>query len=337
MDRLKTSLTRSEVSQLLELDTAALDMLLESGRILCHYSRGEARIPLDQLESFFRDALVRLYRAEAATSAPIVLEDRQPRGRAEQTTQASQPEQAGPPMTAADTVEPVTPEPAPLPKMALPVTPPPVEELPPDLRSATRYVPLRQIGGIFGEVKFWIMQMSTTGLRIKHHEPLMPGTEAKVSFALLKPARSIVVRARVVWTSIARSGDDRFSISGLRVLDHQERIARAIDLLKSAHELQPERRTHSRRTTDGMVAVEEISDEEIALVTNAVHKFAGDPVEAGRWYSRARFSLSDENVRRAAPERARDREEVLGIWEYLDRQVEIPKIAGIMDWLRQAG
>src|SRR5688500_15231615 len=179
--------------------------------------------------------------------------------------------------------------------------------------------------------------MSATGLRIKHRDALLPGTEAKVSFALMKPARSFVVRARVVCTSMARAGEDRFSISGLRVTAHQERLSRAIDLLKSANELQPERRAQVRRVGDGAVAIEEISGEEIALVTSAIQKFASDPVEASRWYSRARFSMADENVRKAAPERPRDREEVLGIWEYLDHQVEIPKIAGIVGWVRQAG
>jgi hypothetical protein len=72
----------------------------------------------------------------------------------------------------------------------------------------------------------------------------------------------------------------------------------------------------------------------MALVTAAIERFANDPVEANRWYSRARFSLSDENVRRLAPPRPRDREEVLGIWEYLERQVDIGKIAGVMSWVR---
>jgi len=332
VDRLEKSLSRSEVCQLLELDQAVVDALVESGRILCHYRRGEPRVPLEQLEQFFRESLVRLYRAEAAASEPIVI--------------AREPEPAMLPVVKHEPEPEPEPEAEPRPEpepavIAAAPPPPPVPQGEPeprrDLRGAARYVPLRQIDGIFGETRFSMMQMSTTGLRIRHREPLLPGTEAKLSFALLKPARSFVVRARVVWTSIAKAGEERFSISGLRVLDHQDRIGRAIDLLKAANELQPERREQARRTTDTMVAVEEMSDEEIALVTNAVQKFASDPVEAGRWYSRARFALADENVRRVAPAHARDREEILGIWEYLERQVDIPKIAGIVGWMRQAG
>ena len=326
---MKPSLSRIEVARTLEIDLDLVDALIESGRILCHVRKGEARVPIDQLEQFFRDSLIRLYRAEAGGGQAILPVQPVPVEEAEEATGRIA---CPPPPEPEPEREPVilaTPAPAPPPPMKT------EDEQRPEQRGNARYVPLRQIDGIFGETKFSMMQLSSTGLRIKHRESLMPGTEAKVSFALLRPARSVVVRARVVWTSIARAGDERFSISGLRVLDHQERLARAIDLLKSANELQPERRAQVRRATDGLLAIEDISDDEIALVTEAIQKFASDPVEANRWYSRARFSLADENVRRIAPTRPRDREEVLGIWEYLERQVDIPKIAGIVGWMRQ--
>jgi hypothetical protein len=208
-----------------------------------------------------------------------------------------------------------------------------VAELP-EHRGSGRYIPLRRLAGILGDVKFTILQLSTTGLRIRHDEPLLPGDEAKLSFALLMPARSVVLRVRVVWTSLAKAGEEQFSISGLRVIEHVDRLERAIEALKAAHELQPERRARMRRSADGMTVVSDISDEEMAMVTAAVQKFANDPVEANRWCSRARFALSDESVRRAAPQHPREREQVLGIWEYLDRQVDIGKIAGVVSWMK---
>ena len=66
-----------------------------------------------------------------------------------------------------------------------------------------------------------------------------------------------------------------------------------------------------------------------------MRRFGSDPVEANRWYSRARFALADEEVRKNAPARGRDREEVLGIWEFLGRRLEIREVAGVMTWLRQ--
>jgi hypothetical protein len=336
MRPLTSSISRPELSRLLDVPLELVDALLESGRVLCHFKRGEAYVPLEQLESFFRDSLMRLYRSEAEGAEREEPEARfappppLPPERTDEPAEARAKEETG-----GDIVHAVA-APTPVAQWSAPApapTPVPMLELP-EHRGTGRYIPLRRLAGIFGETKFTIVQLSATGLRIRHDEPLMPGDEAKLSFALLMPARSVVVRARVVWTSLARAGEEQFSISGLRVIEHADRLEQAVEKLKAAHELQPERRAIKRRSSDGMTVVSDISDEEMALVTAAVQKFANDPVEANRWYSRARFALSDENVRRAAPERPRDREQVLGIWEYLDRQVDIGKIAGVMSWMR---
>jgi Tfp pilus assembly protein PilZ len=328
------SLSRSELGELLDVPLEVVDALLESGRLLCHLRGGEVRIPRPQVEEFLRESLMRLYLADNAQEHVELPEEAPAAVAAEEIAPPPEPREPPPPPPSAP--RPLPPPiaiaaPAPRPAAA-----PAVQEEDEDQeqRIAKRYIPLRQLGGIFGDSKFVVMQLSATGLRIRHNEPLMPGEEAKLSMALLKPARSVVVRARVVWTSLASSGTERFSISGLRIVEHQDRLESAIEALRAQNELQPERRAGSRRATDTMSILSGISDEEMALVTAAVTKFANDPVEASRWYSRARFALADDTVRRAAPERPRDREEVLGIWEYLDRQVEIGKIAGVVTWLK---
>ena len=332
MRPLTSSVSREELSQLLNVPMDVIDALLDSGRVLCHVRGGQPRVPLAQLEEFFRDALLRLYQAESQGVEVETPRVHSPRPELEPDT-----EPAGEPAFEAEPEperEPAVALPAPIFASPAPEPKPQATHDEPEQRIATRFVPLRQLGGIFGDTKFVVMQLSATGLRIRHNEPLMPGDEAKLSFALMRPARSVVVRARVVWTSLAKSGTERFSISGLRITEHQDRVAAAIDSMRSTNELQPERRGTLRRATDTMSVISGISDEEMALVTAAFQKFAAAPVEASRWYSRARFALSDEAVRRAAPERPRDREEVLGIWEYLDRQVEIEKVASVVAWSR---
>ena len=330
MRPLTSSLSPDDVAELLEVSPRLIHALMEDGRLLCHVHGGEPRIPLAQLEMFFRDALLRLYRAEARLD-PELREQEAPDEPYEQPYE--QPEE-----------EPVGREAAVLPRASEPfaAVPVPIPDAPapvpdqPEHRRVMRYVPRRQIDGIVGDVKFTILQISANGLRIRHKDPLLPGTEAKLTFALLKAARSVVVRARVVWTSLARSGEERFSISGLRVIDHLDRMEFAVEAMRSAHELQPERRERRRRDDDSITALARASDDEIARITAAMQKFADDPVEASRWYSRGRFALSDENVRRTAPQKQSDREEVLGIWEYLDRQVDLEKVIGVVAWTRGA-
>lgn len=318
MRPLSASLPPAAVAELLDVSPRLVHAMMDDGRVLCHVHEGEPRIPLAQLEEFFRDALLRLYRAEAAApreEAPpqeaAVLRD------ADRELPEPSPADDAPPVPA--NIQPATPAP-----------------LRPDQRRVPRYIPRRQIDGIFDDVKFTIVQISANGLRIRHKEPLLPGSEGKLTFALLKTARSVVIRTRVVWTSLASSGEERFSISGLRVIEHPERLEQAVEAMRAAHELQPERREHRRRGDDGIARLANASDDEIALVTAALQKFAGDPVEASRWYSRGRFALADEQVRRAAPQKPSDREQVLAIWEYLERQVDLEKVAGVVAWTRSA-
>lgn len=327
MPRTGATLTRDEISRYFDLPPDLVDALIAGGQLLCQVRDGEQRVPLDQLEAFFREGLVKVYRAEARLDLPQEKV-------AEEKTAAEEP--AVPQTERRPAIHDITPVEPP---------PPPARKKPelPELRLSPRWIPRRQVDGIFRETRFTIMQMSSTGLRIRYDEPLAPGDEAKLSFALLNPPQSFVMRARVVWTSVARyeGGDDAaFSISGLRVTEHVDRLQRAIDLLRAAHDLQPDRREPPRfdRVEDraSPPSIEGIGDEEIEMVIQAVQRFAHDPVEANRWYSRGRFALSDEEVRRTAPRRPRDREEVLGIWEFLDRQVDIPKVAGILAWTRAA-
>jgi hypothetical protein len=323
MRPLTSSFSRDELSRALDVSPEVIDALVQSGSVLCHVRDGEPRIPLDQLESFFRDGLLRLYRL-AASDGRID----EPLREMEARPQAPPP----PPPAAAE------PEPEPVPVVVSRVIPipAPAETSKPDSRMAPRYLPRRHIDGIFNDVKFTIVQLSTTGLRVKSKESMIPGAEAKLSFALMNPPQSFVMRAKVVWTSIAthHKGGETFSISGLRIVEHAERLNRAIEILRATHDLQPERRDLPR-TVSSESAPAGTSDEEIALVMGAVQRFGSDPLEAGRWYARARFAVADENVRAAAPQRPRDREEVLGIWEYLERQVEIPKITAIVAWIRK--
>lgn len=319
------SISRREVGSLLDVPDDVIDSLIHSGKLLCHVRGGDTRVPLDQLEAFFRDALVRVIRASAiANVEPATPPLRVERRDHEEPDEARDDDSA-------PTDAPPQPEPAPL--AITPAVEKPVERR--NSRLAPRFIPRRQIDGIFKDVRFTIVQISATGLRIRHNEPLLPGDEAKLTFALLNPPQSFLVRARVVWTSVARYENDEsntFCISGLRVTAHQERVQNAIEILQQHRALQPDASEPNAEspTPSG------VSDDEVALVMKAVQRFAADPSEATRWYSRGRFALADEEVRRSAPPRPRDREQVLGIWEYLERQVEIPKIAGVLTWMEKS-
>lgn len=321
MEPLTRTLSREELAVATSLGRRAVDALVNSGTL------GTARdgtIAAADAEELLRKALMGLYRAEAA-AAPVAAEapavKAEPEGEQEFEIERFS-------FDTTPVAEPAAP--------VIPFNAPAAEEEGPDLRVAIRYVPRRQIGGTFNRVKFTVAQISNTGLRIRHQESLLPGEEARLSFALMKPPRTFVMKARVVWTSIAQRGGESFCISGVRVIDFPERLHQAVDLLREARELSADataRRT-TASTTRTAAPLRDVSDEEVAAILKAVRHFASDPMDASRWYARARFSVTDEAVRRAAPPRATDREQVLGIWEYLSRRVDLQKIAAVVSWSR---
>ena len=106
-----------------------------------------------------------------------------------------------------------------------------------DFRRTPRYTPASPLEGTFGELPLSILEISTSGLRIRHMRPLDAGKEGKLSFTLTDPAQTFSLRGRVVWTtaaSFAADGGELSHISGLRVIDAGNRLENLIKALSAA-------------------------------------------------------------------------------------------------------
>lgn len=307
------TLRRDELSEALALSPKVVDALIATRAIVTERRDGQEVVPCAQLERVFRDSLLRVYQAQAARAAtPKPVERPEPEHEFELEIE----------------------EPLPVITRTSDEHAAPVEDESPDLRLGARYIPRRQMGGVFRNVKLAVLQLSNTGLRIRHTDALQPGDEARLSFAIQNPPRSVVMRARVVWTSIAQRGEGpSFCISGLKVTANPERLTEAIALLRDGRELHLD---ESRRSTRLPMPVSGLPDEDVVAIIRAVRRFAADPTEAMRWYTRARFAIAEEEVRRAAPRGARDREEAVGVWEYLQRRVDLRAVAGVVQWIRRS-
>jgi hypothetical protein len=305
--------SRDEVSDALKLSPAVIDALVAAGAVRAN---GGAIAAAD-LERLFRDSLLRLYQAQAIRAAA-----------------------PAPASVAEDAFEEIEIESKPD-ADDLVVTRTSDEHLiisgeRPDLRAGVRYVPRRQIGGTFRDVKFVMLQLSSSGLRIRHEEALRPGDEARLSFAILNPPKSFVMRARVIWTSISQRDERSFYVSGMRVVENADRLVNAAYLLRSARELQIDESGRRAGVRSVPRSVSGLPDEEVVAIIQAVRALAADPAEAAKWYARARFAIADEEVRKAAPRGAREREEVVGVWEYLHRRTDLRAVAGVMQWIRSS-
>jgi hypothetical protein len=326
----ETMLAREELSEILQLSPAVVNALVASGALQTRRRDGHDVVDAAQVEKVFRDSLLRLYYAQASRAAAAAAAHPPPEAEVELELDLPAAEDVREPEEEVD-----------LPVILRTSDEHLVRQLAesgPDLRLGLRYVPRRQIGGMFREVRFTILQLSNSGLRIRHSEKLSPGEEARVSIALQNPPRSFVMRGQVVWTSIAQRGDEpSFYISGLMMVTNADRLAAAADLLRNARELQVDDEDR-RRTRGGDVPrpMSGLPDEDVVAIIRAVRRFAADPTEASRWYARARFAVADEEIRKAAPRGARERDEVLGVWEYLQRRIDLKAVASVVQWIRHS-
>jgi hypothetical protein len=291
-------------AEILDLPPSIVDKLVRSGQ----FPSTSEGVPAEVIQKYLSESFVRLFQAQAAIPVakeePAPMPAREPQTDVESVIIRSVAEYE--------------------------------EEMradAPEMRIAPRFVPRRQIGGTFQHSRITLVQISTTGLRIRHDDVLRPGDVARLTLSLQRPARTFAMQARVVWTSIAQRGDSpSFCISGLRVLDLGP-LQQVLHHLREARDLQADE--GRRRANQNPMALSGLTDEEVASIIRAVRKFNSDPVEANRWYTRARFALVDDAIRAAAPTRGRDREEVVGVWEYLERKLDLAKVASVMLWLRQ--
>ena len=292
--------SREEAAQSLHLPQEVVDALIKSGAV----ETSGGGLPAAGLERLLRDTLLRLYRAEAwADEIEIPLPD------------------------AAAEAEPDTE----IVRQSLAEYQTETLSHRENLRIVPRYKPRRQLGGMFRETRFAILQISESGLRIRHDDTLRPGDEARLTFSLVQPARTFALKARVVWTSIAQRGSGpSFCISGLRAIAGQEQLAEAIRILLAVREAEVDQEEAKPKTP----SFSSLADDDVAAIIRTMRMLTSDPVEANRWYTRARFALADEQIRAAAPVRARDREEALAVWEYLGRRVDLKAVAGVLSWIR---
>jgi hypothetical protein len=326
--------SREDAARILDIPLPALNDLVR--RLELGVRPEDELIPAEHLEAFLRDRFLALYQAEAMAAIQAPVAATAASGVAvEEETDVVAMEAAAPEAAVAEEVTHEA-EREVVVVHSIAEFEAAAQQHHADLRIAPRYMPRRQFGGFFRQLRFTVAQISTTGLRIRHDETLLPGDTGKLTFAIQKPARTFAMQAKVVWTSIAqRDKGSSFCISGLRVTEGMDQLRQAIDLLRASRELQVDTGSARPRAASPAGSLTGLSDDDVAAIIRTVRLFQADPVEASRWYTRARFALSDEKVRKAAPPRARDREETIGVWEYLDRRVDLRKIAGVVLWLQQ--
>ncbi len=208
-----------------------------------------------------------------------------------------------------------------------------------DARQQQRFVLERPLAGRMLTADATVVEISPQSARIQHDRPLRIGYEGRFSFEIPELQRVWVVRARIVWSRLFSDG----YMSGITVIENEQAMHDAVACLERTGAIVPDttslqrkqeahRRKQAARAAMKRVPPSDVTlaHEQAALIRATMESLRRDPVAAQRWYSRARYAVAQESVRRLLPVAGRERDEALAIWEALDRRVDLRAICRII-------
>jgi len=209
-----------------------------------------------------------------------------------------------------------------------------------DGRSAPRYLVLRELPAAFASYAVTVVNVSAAGLLIEHAQPIRIGSTGRFSIQL-PGAVSPVLQARVIWSRLGsnlnlegkalyRSGllsvdDGQLGIVIERLLGSKLAEEDSDSLERKRHSILE--KLHKRKTQGGMKVVPSpalLDPDQVLMVQHAVEQLRVHPDEATKWYNRAKFSGGEGGE-------GPYREEVLAVWEYLERSVPHEAIRQVLE------
>ena len=210
-----------------------------------------------------------------------------------------------------------------------------------DSREAERFIADRPIEGRFGGTDVTILDLAESGLQIEHAEPLKIATKGRVGFKLDEMA--VTVPAIVIWSHLSQTPDARGRLlyrSGIRLEADIELFARAINVLAGSGRIRRDvaslerkrkklqKREHEKQGRPIVLrqaqSTPSIPPDQVLLVQHARDRLRDNPNEATKWYNRAKYSLAEGSFTNIPY-----REEVLAVWEYLERSIDVQTIIAI--------
>jgi hypothetical protein len=216
-----------------------------------------------------------------------------------------------------------------------------------DLRSSPRFVVREPITGYFGGIDVAIHDMAVAGVQIEHSEPVKLSSRARVGFKIDNTL--FAVPGVVVWSRLSRSPETQGKLlyrSGIKLEDDAQRFANVINILVGRGRLRPDSQSLERKRQK----VEEreqlkkshpiletigarptgIPNEQVVEVHDAREYLRANPEEAKRWLSLAR-TIAPAELARLEKMDVANREEVLAVFEYLERSIDLVTIARALD------
>jgi hypothetical protein len=215
-----------------------------------------------------------------------------------------------------------------------------------ELRSNIRFRATEPLNGNFGVASIVIVDIGETGAQVEHPQALRLAARGRLTFK--RGSDTFAAYGVVVWSHLSKQPDGKGKLlyrSGIRFEDDAADFPKIIDTLLAHHVIENDPDSMDRkkqrvvereaersgRSQRGMrnIAQLEISADQVLLIQHARDRLRTHPDEAIKWYNRAKYAITQSNEPIAAELFHRD--EVLAVWEYLERTVDLPVIARVFD------
>lgn len=212
-----------------------------------------------------------------------------------------------------------------------------------ECRTEDRYSVTRRVEGRLAGVDVVVVDMALHGAQLRHSTPIKPRSTVRLAFSAQGCETRISLPARVVWSRLAEKaapGGERPYCSGVRLEDPEGTMASMIGQLLNVKAARldkdsierkrtvVEKRERSKQQPDIKffgANVPRVPDDVILLVRQTRRRLQANPAENVRWLNRARYSLDEAGVQ------IHHRDDVLAVWEYLNRSVGLDIIARVLD------
>ncbi len=215
-------------------------------------------------------------------------------------------------------------------------------------RGAERFSLKEPLSGSFGSASIVVLNISADGLMAEHAQPIRLGTVARLWFK--RSDITVSVQALTVWSRLSKTPNEQGKLlynSGIRVETEGNEFAMVVQALvdrglvvRDSESLERKRqlledRSKERARQPVMKVLRQEADippDQLLLVQHARERLRSHPEEALKWYNRAKYSIAQEGTYVASE--IRNREDVLAVWEYLERSIDLSTIARAFEKLR---
>lgn len=221
-----------------------------------------------------------------------------------------------------------------------------------ELRAAERFTAVEPLSATFAANPIDIVDLSTLGAQIEHALPIRLGTVGR--FMIRRRDVAIDVKGLLIWSRLSErvAADGKYLYrSGLRIESGNAEYALGLHMLIKAGAMKRELDTLERKrrrliermaekNRPGMRLVragpkEEVPADQLLLVQHARERLLSNPVEAQKWYQRAKYAITHGASNIEIESITSNREEVLAVWEYLERSIDIHTISRAFDKMRE--